>query len=106
MFFKHWNPLHDVERDARSARREAEGNAEHLAEVEERVDQLSLFCMALWSLLKEHTSLGEEDLAERIEQLDLSKSKEQEARRCAQCDRVLSVRHQRCLYCGHRGTKE
>ena len=72
---------------------------------ERRLDKLTLVCMALWSLLQEKTGLTEEDLLERIRQIDMAdgvqdgKAKKQIAK-CPSCNRTMSPRHGRCLYCG------
>lgn len=95
---------------------EAESAATHGAEraldavsqvqaFEERLDKLTLISMALWSLLKETTNLTEEDLMERVKEIDLSDGKldgkvRQTALRCPECNRVMSAKHKRCLYCG------
>jgi len=74
----------------------------HLAE---RLDRLVLVNMALWSLLQEKTGLTEQDLMDRVQQVDLADGQlDGKARkplaRCPKCDRVMSPRHKRCLYCG------
>jgi len=74
-------------------------------QLENRVDQLVLVCMAMWSLLREKTDLSEEDLAARVQQIDLQDGSldgkvKRELARCSHCGRTLSRRHVRCLYCG------
>jgi len=87
---------------AQSAAREASSNAEQL---EERLDRLSLVCMAMWSLLMDKTKLTEQDLMERVKLLDLMDRQEdgkatRTIKKCPRCSRVMSPRHRRCLYCG------
>ena len=98
----------------RTAKAEAEATrakskalrAEHEAQgVEARLDKLTLICMALWSFLSEKTQLTEEDLMERIKKLDLMDGEsdgklQRQVAKCAQCGRVMSSRHSKCLYCG------
>ena len=85
-------------REAREAKRDA-------ADVEENIDRLTLVCMAMWELLSAKTDLTEDDLVAKVHEIDLrdgvadGKLKVQ-AKRCPQCDRVMSQRHSRCLYCG------
>ena len=88
-------------------RQHAERAARQVQEYEERLDKLTLVCMALWSLLKEKTELAEEDLLERVRQIDLMDGKEdgkakKQVAKCPQCGRTMSPRHGRCLYCGAR----
>ena len=70
-----------------------------------RLDTLTLACTALWTLLRDRTDLTEEDLLNRIRELDLADGQAdgkigKKLRRCPKCDRVMSPRHRRCLYCG------
>ncbi len=74
----------------------------HLAD---RLDRLVLVNMAMWSLLQEKTGLTEQDLMDRVQQVDLADGQlDGKARKplakCPDCDRVMSPRHKRCLYCG------
>ncbi|MGB0768101.1 MAG: hypothetical protein ACPGYV_10360, partial [Phycisphaeraceae bacterium] len=46
-------------------------DASDLRYLEERVDRLSLICMAMWSLMQDKASLTEEDLIERVKLIDL-----------------------------------
>ena len=71
----------------------------------QRLDRLVLANMALWSLLQEKTGLTEQDLLDRVQQIDLAdgqadgKARKPPAK-CGECDRMMSPRHKRCLYCG------
>ncbi|MBN2328608.1 MAG: zinc ribbon domain-containing protein [Candidatus Omnitrophica bacterium] len=72
---------------------------------QDRIDKLVLINMAMWSLIKEASDLTEEDLLERIKEIDLSDGVldgkvKQPAVRCPQCGRVMSNKHRCCLYCG------
>jgi len=74
-------------------------------DLERRLDKLMLVNMAMWSLLQERTGLTEEDLIERVRQIDLSDGRadgkvRKEIARCGKCGRVMSKRHQACMYCG------
>jgi len=102
-------PVYSAAEEAAAAidREHAERAARQVHEYEERLDRLALVCMALWSLLKEQTNLTEEDLLERVRQIDLTDGKEdgkakRQIAKCPQCGRTMSPRHGRCLYCGAR----
>ena len=74
--------------------------------LEDRVDRLSLICMAMWSLMQDKTSLAEEDLMQRVKAIDLMDGKEdgkatKTISQCSQCDRAMNPRHKKCIYCGH-----
>lgn len=110
MFFRPSIPgVHygDYPVDTGSAR--AAGKAQEaindVAYIELRMDRLSLVCMALWELLKERTNLTEEDLLNRVRDIDLRDGQldgklKKGIKRCPKCDRVMSPRHAKCLYCG------
>lgn len=91
--------------EAGRAQGEAMRAAAAVRYLEQRVDQLSLVCMAMWSLLRDQTNLTEEQLAERVRQIDLLDGNEdgkfvKEIAKCDKCGRVMSPRHPRCMYCG------
>jgi hypothetical protein len=74
-------------------------------EVAERLDKLSLVCLSMWSLLLEHTELTEEDLMERVREIDAQDGVAdgkitRKVQKCAKCGRTMSPRHNKCLYCG------
>lgn len=81
-------------------------DATDLRYLEDRVDRLSLICMAMWSLLQDKTKVTEEDLMERVKVIDLMDGKEdgkatKTVSRCTRCDRPMNVRHKKCIYCGN-----
>ena len=76
--------------------------------LEEKFDKLVLIDMAIWSLLQEKTGLTDDDLAQRVQDIDLAdgvldgkvtRTKEV-GQKCGNCGRVVSQRHRRCLFCG------
>lgn len=75
--------------------------------LEDRVERLSLVCMAMWSLIQDKTQLTEEDLLERVKMIDLMDGQEdgkasRSIQKCRACNRVMSPRHRKCLYCGEK----
>ena len=92
----------DTADQARRRTTEATGS---IRDLEDRLDRLALACMAMWSLLQEKTKVTDEDLMERVKQIDLADGQEDGKlklgiSKCAKCGRVMSRRHTRCLYCG------
>lgn len=95
---------------ARGAAR-ADTAVEQVKELARRVDKLTLINMALWSFIQQHTRLTEEDLLRRVEEIDLSDGQldgrvSRPSVACPACERTMSPRHDRCIYCGaERATK-
>ncbi len=90
-----------------AARGEARANTAQrgLASVEERLDKLLLVNMAVWELLKENTSLNEDDLLAKVHEIDMRDGVADgkvtpTVQKCPKCDRTMSPKHRKCLYCG------
>ena len=92
---------------AQQGARKAEDAQATTQRLEERVDRLVLINMALWSLLKEATGLTDEQLNERVREIDLSDGYldgrvRTAPQQCPNCQRTLDQKHHRCLYCGYQ----
>lgn len=90
---------------ASSAARRSQNAADVL---QTRLDRLALVTEALWTLLRERVGISDEELLERIKEVDLSDGAldgkvRHGTRDCPQCGRVLSKRNPRCIYCGAEG---
>lgn len=84
------------------------------ADLERSIDRLVLINRALWEFMQERLQLTEQDLINKVNEIDLRDGKldgkydrrhdvaapEGRVRTCGQCGRVLNIRHARCLYCG------
>ncbi|NRA37867.1 MAG: hypothetical protein HRU15_06985 [Planctomycetes bacterium] len=73
-------------------------------ELEERLNYLTLACTAMWDIIKEHTSLTEQNLMERIQDLDIADGSmdgkiKPQIRNCSKCKKRLMSRSQVCQYC-------
>lgn len=71
----------------------------------ERLDKLILINAAMWSLLQERTGLSEEDLTQRAQEIDMRDGVPdgkitRTLKKCANCGRTISRRHNKCLFCG------
>ncbi|MEO1235340.1 MAG: hypothetical protein AAFX76_00985 [Planctomycetota bacterium] len=88
------------------ARTESRRTARDVQFLEDRFERLSLVCMAMWSLIQDKTDLTEADLLERVQTIDLmdgqadGKAGKAGVVKCGACDRPMSERHLRCIYCG------
>ena len=80
-------------------------------ETQRRLDRSMLALEALWELVQEKLDLSDEDLADRIVEIDMRDGKLDNKRRtdpavCPQCERVVSIRFYKCLYCGEAIAKD
>ncbi len=90
----------------RAADREALNARSNAEQLQSQLDRLEAICMALWSLVREKTNLTDEGLAKRMQEIDLANGVQDGkithgASICPQCNRPLSLKHHRCLYCGY-----
>ena len=85
---------------AAEASNRAEAAERHFRDLQARVDRLMLITEAMWSLLKEKTSVTETDLLSRVCDLELKQSDEAVVQ-CVACGRTIPARKNRCMYCGH-----
>ena len=99
--FQATGPTHD-----RTARKAADKAQSRTDELELRFQRALLVMEAMWSLVREKTALTDEDLTDRMLELDASDGKvDGNVRRapvvCERCERPTSRRLPRCFYCGH-----
>lgn len=90
---------------ADAAAEQSRGVKSALHELERRTDRLALTTMAIWQLMSEKMGVTEADLEDKIREIDLSDGKldgrvRVETNTCASCNRRLSKRHTKCMYCG------
>ncbi len=76
-----------------------------LRQFEERMNKLVLICKATFELLAEATGVTEQQLAERILEIDLRDGKADgrmtpEQKRCPDCGAAVCAKFNRCLFCG------
>lgn len=91
---------------AAAAQSAANRAKQDVGQLEDRVDRLSLVCMAMWSLLRDKTNLTEQDLMDRVKLIDLLDGVEdgkatKTVSQCTACNRPMNPRHQKCIYCGN-----
>ncbi len=84
---------------------QAQRTSRDLREHARRLDKLTMICMAMWSLLQEHTDLEEDDLLKRVEEIDLKDGKldgkaSPVAATCPTCGRRFHPKRSHCMYCG------
>lgn len=75
--------------------------------LERRADQMALVCQALWELLRERTDLTDNDLVNRLREVDLRDGVADGRMtpvpvECPSCHRQSTSKRDECLYCGTR----
>jgi len=90
---------------AARASSQAQQASSALKDLQFEIDRLKMLNQALWELLKERTGITEEQLAKKVEEVDLRDGvidgrMTSPALKCPGCQRVSSSKHYRCLYCG------
>ena len=88
--------------EAKAAAREASDRAR---DANERLDQLLLVSAAMWELIRERTNLTEDDLINRVAEIDARDGAADgkitsTPQKCPGCQRTLLGKHRRCMYCG------
>lgn len=103
-----WGAFYSVqalESEVSRAQRGASDAKQRARELELRFDRALLACEALWTFVRDKLGVTEQEMIDRINQLDLSDGKfDGKIRKspvtCPKCRRNLAPRFERCLYCG------
>lgn len=114
MFDLFWN-LHQQQQigevcsDVAQAKAKSSEASLRLVSLENNLRRLMLINQAMWELLRGQTSVTDEQLFEKIEEIDLRDGRldgqfnPATVRQCSHCGRTLSRSHPRCIYCGQPG---
>jgi hypothetical protein len=106
-----WGSMHhsfrasSAAQDAARAAGDARSAAERVRQMEDRLERALLTCEAMWTLVREKFGLTDEELVQRVNDLDLSDGHLDGKMRktpvaCPKCNRTISPRFQQCMYCG------
>ncbi|MCA8944409.1 MAG: hypothetical protein KDB80_17735 [Planctomycetes bacterium] len=103
--------IHEVESTADTARSRASDAMSSAAEVRAALDRLVLVNRAMWEILSKQHGLTERELDDKVEEIDLRDGRrdsrlKKAIRECPRCARTMSLRHARCLYCGHQESRD
>lgn len=100
-----WMELENIRSKASSAESKARSTELDINRLAARVESLTLTCQAMWELVREQTALTDDDIQERMKQIDL-RDGVQDGRlkvtmtECPACGRVTNSRRRICMYCG------
>jgi hypothetical protein len=97
--------ISEAQDSASDASRKTSDMRDRMRFLEDRTDRLLLTNIAMWSLLRDTMGLTDQDLAARIQEIDLQDGLadgkvSRSPKTCSRCQRTFSPRHRRCLYCG------
>jgi hypothetical protein len=72
--------------------------------VADKLERLTLVCAAMWELLRDRSSIPDEDLLAKIREIDLRDGvldgqRSLDPLGCPRCGRANNRRRQTCLYC-------
>lgn len=108
MRFRGWYGLAGLtDNEQKDAQRAALDAKAAVAELSERLDHVSLLLQAVWTLARDKLGATDEELAQRVQDLDLSDGQldgkvRHAAEPCPNCRRLISANRIRCLYCGEK----
>ncbi|MGV3629316.1 MAG: hypothetical protein ACO1PN_16685 [Betaproteobacteria bacterium] len=95
--------------NAEFAKRDAESTAARLhsesLRLEAKIDALALVCQALWEIVREKTDLTENDIEQKMTEIDLRDGREDGRiagvmKKCPACNRPSHSSQSICIYCG------
>ncbi len=94
-----------AQQEAASAKHAAKRTEQQVKLLEENLATSLMICEARWELLAEKTGLTEDDLYNKLHEVDmrdgvLDGKNQRGIAECAACGRKVSGRHAACLYCG------
>ena len=97
--------INEIDSKSDEASRKATDFQERVRQLEDQVSRLTLVCHGMWSLLSQATRLTEQQLIDRVREIDLRDGVEdgkvtRQVAQCQRCGRTIHARHRRCLYCG------
>ena len=82
-------------------------NIRQMEQMQREIDQLSLVCQAMWTLIQDNLDISEAELKERIVALDmldgvLDGKIGGVKMKCPECDATMNNKVKHCMFCGHR----
>lgn len=97
--------INEIDSKTDEASRKATDFQERVRYLEDQVNRLTLVSHAMWTLLSQATHLTEQQLIDRVREIDLRDGVEdgkvsRKVSQCQRCRRTVHARHRRCLYCG------
>jgi len=99
--------INDVQDSAEDAGRLAKDVRQELRDLRRSLERTAMANMAMWELVRERLHLSDEELLNRMQEIDLRDGVRDgritpvgASPVCGGCNRKLATRHERCIYCG------
>src|SRR5688572_12552081 len=91
--------------EAAAAQRDAKSAIDDTAELERRVEALTLTCEALWEICRDRLAVTQAELLAKVQEVDVRDGKmdgriSARAALCPRCQRRTSTARRSCVYCG------
>lgn len=95
----------EVREATETAHRKTEGVLADTESIKDKTDRLALACQSLWELIRENTDLTEEDLQQKILEVDgrdgrLDGKMGLQTLECPSCARKTNSKRVTCVFCG------
>lgn len=107
MLWELWqqSKINEAEHSAARAENKANNMCDDVRNLARKVDRLALSCQAMWEMLREMTSVTDDQLAAKILEVDLRDGRADgkigaHACVCHACGRATNSRRTTCLMCG------
>ena len=105
--FYQQSQIQKANRTASRAELKAGQTEEYFRLLEGKIASLALACQSLWEILEEQTDVTHEQLAVKMEEVDMRDGVKDgkltsTPTKCKSCGRKTSRRRPMCLYCGSR----
>jgi hypothetical protein len=95
----------EAKQTANDAKAKASGQAHNIAGIDHKLEMLALTCQAMWELLRDHSDLTEEDIEQKVLEIDGRDGKIDgrmgaQTLDCPSCGRPTNSRRASCVICG------
>lgn len=97
--------INNIEKTADRAGVKVHGTDHVLAQIQRKIDRLSLTNQAMWELLRDHSDLTEEELIAKVLEID-SRDGNKDGKMtmqtidCPSCGRPTNTKRSNCVICG------
>lgn len=103
--------IYDAKDTARRASTKANSLHDEVDRLQKKLDKVCLINQALWELIREHTGLQDDQLLERMTEIDardgqIDGKMGSAGTACPSCGRMMSKKQSKCLYCGYTETNK